>query len=138
MSGLIRPTAVSATVWGVTPVIARALLHLADGGGVTDDVAELLDAAREVLDAEAVMPAPSPDGLSWQYRRLLTEDGEIQVREVYFSPTGDVEGWTSVPAALWGQDEQDLLRSTQLMLRAFELPVLVESELPGFIPTDPS
>jgi hypothetical protein len=47
-----RTTNATANPWGLSPYTARALLHLAEGGARTEDVDDLLEAARSFLDAQ--------------------------------------------------------------------------------------
>ena len=48
--------------WGLTPYTARALVHLAEGGAVTDDVSDLVKAAQAFLAQYEAHPADVNQG----------------------------------------------------------------------------
>jgi hypothetical protein len=73
----------------------------------------------------------------WQYRRMRTTEGRVEMREVYFDENGEVEGWTGEPAAVWGEDEAELTDDLLAMVAALQMPVLIETELLRHEPSDP-
>lgn len=68
----------------------------------------------------------------WQYRRMLTDAGRIEMREVYFDADGTVVTWTVEPADVWGETEAELADEIAAMTSALAMPLLVETELPGY------
>jgi hypothetical protein len=66
----------------------------------------------------------------WQYRRMLTDTGRIEMREGYFDADGQAFAWTGEPADVWGEDEAELADDLLAMVAALDLPVLIEAELP--------
>ena len=119
--------------WGLNPYVARALVHLADGGSCSEDVQDLFAAAREFVASEDDGAAP----LRREYRVLRTDRGVCEVREVFFHADGTVAGWSSAATSLWGADLNDLVAAAVEKYAALSRPVLVETELPGYAPDPP-
>lgn len=67
------------------------------------------------------------------WRLLQRPDGSIGVHEVIYDGER-VIGWTGEPGAIWGIDRADVDTRRDAMLAAFGKPVLIEAELPGFVP----
>lgn len=98
----------------------------------SDDAASSLSASG----VDELATAMAEGRVTWAHRRLLTDTGQLEIREVYTDDTGAVLGWTDRTATLWGIDADDLAASYARMSGAFNLPVLVETELPGYLPED--
>lgn len=78
-----------------------------------------------------------PDGLRREYRMMHTDRGVCEVREMYLDADGEVVGWTGSATSLWGLDPDDLRTSVLEKLEALDRPMLVEADLPGYLPDAP-
>jgi hypothetical protein len=57
------------------------------------------------------------------------------VTEVFYSKKGKIRGWVAPSdyGNQHGETPEELRHNLKLMLKAFKLPVLIESELPGYV-----
>jgi hypothetical protein len=72
----------------------------------------------------------------YEWRVMLTDQGTYEIREVYFDKDGLVTGWTAEANAYWGDTLEDLSSSFGYAAHALTRPVLVETDLPGYVPAD--
>lgn len=78
--------------------------------------------------------------LYWNYRRLKAvdpnypEDILTGITEVFYDEDGSIIGWISIfdIGGLYSEDEEGLQASFDNMKLAFEKPVLIEKDLPGY------
>lgn len=69
--------------------------------------------------------------MSWNYRVVMTEydmGDEFNICEVYYNDDGDITGYTD-PVSPNGGSVCELSRDIELMMEAFEKPVLSETVL---------
>jgi len=72
----------------------------------------------------------------WNYRIIRRHHKEIdtetfQIHEVYYDDEHQVESWTAGPIDPTGETLLELKGDVELMLKAFEQPVLVEKIVNG-------
>ncbi len=63
----------------------------------------------------------------WNFRRMRIGD-KIALVEVYYNDLDEIEGWTE-PVIQSGENDQELLNELNHMIKAFEKPLLIESEI---------
>ena len=85
-------------------------------------------------ESEACVTEPSEEGAEKQFayfdfRVILTEQGDYEIRDVYYDADGEVTGWGSEPNYFIGEDLEDLAAGIGYAVRAMARPLLVESEL---------
>lgn len=77
------------------------------------------------------------DNMSWNYRIVLEPKDEtdalfsednFSIREVFYSPTGEILFWSDEEAAPFGVTFQEIADDFDMMAKAFLLPVLVLTE----------
>ena len=72
----------------------------------------------------------------FDYRVLLTDQGDYEIRDVYYDTSGEVVSWGSEANGFVGEDLEDLATGIGFAVRAMAKPILVESELPGYTPEE--
>ncbi|MDK2125308.1 hypothetical protein [Parachitinimonas caeni] len=65
---------------------------------------------------------------TWNYRVVRKEE-KLAIHEVYYDDNGEINAFTSLPIAPYGEDIEDLGYTLGFMKRALELPVLDYDEL---------
>jgi hypothetical protein len=69
----------------------------------------------------------------FDYRVILTDTGDYEIRDVYYDANGEINGWGSQANLFAGVDLEDLAGSIGYAVRAMARPLLIESELSGYL-----
>ena len=69
--------------------------------------------------------------MGWNYRVIRHSDEKTKsfwfhIHEVYYSDDGEIEGWTQNPKIPVGDSAEDLKGEIELIIEAFNRPVLKE------------
>jgi len=71
------------------------------------------------------MSKPSP----WMLDAGLKPEPIFEIREVHYSKDDEIQAWTETAIAPYGSSLEELKADTELMVRAFDKPVLDLDEL---------
>ncbi len=73
--------------------------------------------------------------MSWNYRIIQfdqsSSEGWLEMREVYYEDDDGIWAYTTSSSSPAGETIEEAKRDWQAMGKAFDEPVLLESELPG-------
>ena len=67
----------------------------------------------------------------WNHRviqRIVGDEVEFGIHEVYYNDDGDVEGYTEQPVRVYGETLDELRETLERMLRCLDHPVIVDSD----------
>lgn len=71
-----------------------------------------------------------PSFTHWNYRVVSSEDG-YSIHEVYYKADGSIEAYTLNPVNSYGETAEELKADLEMMLAAFNKPVLTKAGLEG-------
>ena len=79
--------------------------------------------------------------MTWNHRVVKSEPDEkgyvyYSIREVFYKDDGSIFGWTTDPIDPFGETPEQLKADIDRMSKAFDLPVLDESELAARLKTN--
>lgn len=67
--------------------------------------------------------------MSWNYRVIRSNAGELSIHEVYYDETGGIKYWSSYPDAVAGENISELATEIDHMRDALNRPILNLSDL---------